>query len=52
MNAEPFNQDQYHATNFAENKAHYKNMMVNNKRVIKTSRNLFNECAASTADQD
>ena len=27
---------------FAENKAHYKQMLVHNKRVIKTSRNLFN----------
>jgi hypothetical protein len=40
MSSEPFEQIQH--CNQAENKAYYKNQMAVNKRVIKTSRNLFN----------
>lgn len=33
--------EELQGSNFAESKAHYKNMLITNKRVIKTSRNLF-----------
>jgi hypothetical protein len=39
MSSEPF--EQVNCGNQAESKAFYKNQMAFNKRVIKTSRNLF-----------